>query len=417
MERNHCVWQIEGQSVVLVMLNFYTYKEEIKRAILVRKAALDVSLHLLDWAWLTYGLSQDGREDNSLLREASEGLKSWAFSEDAGLQERDLAPLCLCAYLITDEHDRELLAAKVIDKIKALLEKELTKFSLLNDPEQMFCIIVGGMQGHLSNAECEKLRELARRNSKTGGPVRRVLYTACLLELGVEPDTWDILNEEIGEPEGLVAVIWLHERYKERHGRSVTSLWKSLENMKETITVESVTTEEVPLIPLSNRAIAMLYEAVTQQTQKPDPDMLFDNYPLHPRVREITESLFKKEEYFNAVFEAVKAFNKFIQKETGLSESEIQLVLQAVGSPTAKETMNPKIRFNPLDSSSPDYKSQQNEQRGLSCLAHGIFLAFRHPKGHEPKDTRWIHIDPYEALDQLITISYMMKRIEEAKEK
>jgi hypothetical protein len=56
----------------------------------------------------------------------------------------------------------------------------------------------------------------------------------------------------------------------------------------------------------------------------------------------------------------------------------------------------------------------RNEQAGLALIAEGVFKAFRNPKGHKPKDHPLVELDGYEALDQLVIISFLMKRIEEA---
>jgi hypothetical protein len=62
-----------------------------------------------------------------------------------------------------------------------------------------------------------------------------------------------------------------------------------------------------------------------------------------------------------------------------------------------------------------DTDSGMNEQKGLALICEGIFSAFRNPKAHEPDEDELIKLDPYEALEQLIIIDYLMKRIERAK--
>lgn len=74
----------------------------------------------------------------------------------------------------------------------------------------------------------------------------------------------------------------------------------------------------------------------------------------------------------------------------------------------------PLVLINPLDSTSRDFISQLDEQKGFSSLTMGIFQAFRNPKGHQPKDKNWVGIDAYEALDQLVVISLVMKRLQDA---
>lgn len=98
------------------------------------------------------------------------------------------------------------------------------------------------------------------------------------------------------------------------------------------------------------------------------------------------------------------------QEITGIkNKSEAELV-QA----TMKQIGNPEklvIVFN--DFIHED--SGKNEQAGLTYIAEGIFRAFRNPKGHEPEDHPSLEMGPYEALDQLITIDYIWRRIERAK--
>jgi hypothetical protein len=111
---------------------------------------------------------------------------------------------------------------------------------------------------------------------------------------------------------------------------------------------------------ISISELAMLYEALTRETKTLDPNLLFDTHPLHPRVRGVSESLSKKQEYFNAVFEATKVLNDFLRELTTLQTSETTLVSQSLGDPNTKPT-NPRIKLNPLDPTSHDYGSQQNE--------------------------------------------------------
>jgi len=44
-----------------------------------------------------------------------------------------------------------------------------------------------------------------------------------------------------------------------------------------------------------------------------------------------------------------------------------------------------------------------------------IFKDSSNPKGHKPEDHPLLEMDPYEALDQLIVIDYLWRRIENAK--
>ncbi|HUE83658.1 MAG TPA: TIGR02391 family protein [Pyrinomonadaceae bacterium] len=65
------------------------------------------------------------------------------------------------------------------------------------------------------------------------------------------------------------------------------------------------------------------------------------------------------------------------------------------------------MKFNSLSN-----LADQNEQTGLSLIAQGIATGLRNPKGHQPKAA--IQLGPYEALEQLAVISYLMKRLDAA---
>ncbi|MGB8216271.1 MAG: TIGR02391 family protein [Candidatus Methanoperedens sp.] len=396
----------------MVPVNFHRYREHVRQAIFHRKASLGTEWDPLIAAWMAYALLQDGLDQNPHLSELIQDIERWAQNEEVWNIGRNLGPLCLLGYL---QQLQGLLspenASRLLGQIR-VADSE-SKFSPFRAPEQIFLVAL--LISSLDNApdDAKKLLISIIGNQLNGPLQRRIMFLAAGNELGMEgqlyipPDTSTDAGDVIG-------LIWWHERYGKSEERN--KWWKAFDNISDTISVteESATNETSEIRILSSWEIAMLYEALVKETTKPDPSMLFNLYPLHPRIKSIAEPLFNKEGYFDAIFEATKALNNFIREKTGSHDSETTLVRNVIGDPS-KEIKNPKIKFNPLDLTSPDYKSQQNEQRGLSYLAHGIFFAFRHPKGHEPKDTRWGNITPYEALDQLVVISYLMKRIEEAK--
>jgi uncharacterized protein (TIGR02391 family) len=232
------------------------------------------------------------------------------------------------------------------------------------------------------------------------------------LELSNAPD---IPTSNVPDAGDVIALVWWHERYGDEDEGN--KYWKTFDNISDdlSLTENTAASEARVLRIVSPWEIAMLYEALTKETIHPEPSLLFELYPLHPRIKAITSSLIHKGEFFSAVFEATKALNDFLRESIGSQESETTLVRTAFGDPASREIKDPTIKFNPLDPASPDYRSQQNEQRGLGYLALGVFFAFRHPKGHEPQDTQWGDITAYEALDQLSAISYLMKRIDEAR--
>ncbi len=393
-------------------MNFYQYREQVRQALFQKKASLGADWDPLIAAWLAYALMQDGLDQNPHLLELIQNIERWAQRKDAWEAGRHLGPLCLLAYI---QQRRGLLASeiasRVLERIKAIDPE--SKFSPLRAPEQVFMVALFVSSLGDASKETKNLLISIIKNQLNGPVQRRAMFLAAGNELGLELQLF--MPPDVSLDAGdVIALIWWHERYGKTEEKS--KWWKAFGNVSDTLSIiEGIAANETNEIRIiSPWEIVMLYEALVRETTEPNPSMLFKLYPLHPRIKSIAEPLFNKEEYFDAVFEATKALNDFIRERTGSHDSEINLVKNVIGDPT-KEIKNPKIKFNPLDSTSSDYRSQQNEQRGLSYLAHGIFFAFRHPKGHEPKDTKWGNIAPYEALNQLIVISYLMKRIEESK--
>jgi len=392
--------------MVSVRLNFFSHREEIKRALIAHKESIDPCKYPNEWAWITYAFSKDGKENNPLFEDALNDLTKWALTDTSTSQDRYLAPLSLCCYLAREDKDRKLITEKIISKLDRFFDKDIDKFSVLNVPTQIFCIIVG-IKDRLSDVQRNKLLSICNKNLNTGSTLRRVFFNASILELG-ENKNINLDSKNIdSDPSSIISIIWFHERYGRNSDIDFGNLWKNYENIKEYITLSDSSNHDTRRF-LSIQELTMLYEAISYETQKPDPNMLFDMYVLHERVRNVTESLFKKGEYYNAVFEATKVLNDFIRTKTKLQKSERELIQMAFAG------NNPIIKFNPYDNQSRDFKSQKNEQTGLQLILEGIFSAFRHPKGHEPKDTSWGNIDPYDALAQLAIISYLMKRIDEA---
>ncbi len=398
--------------MVPLRLNFYQYREQVKRAILQRKAALGAKWDPLTAAWLGYALMQDGLDQNPHLLDLIQGLERWAQENIQGMP-RYLGSLCFLCYLQLQRGQRmHEIALKALERIRAIDPD--SKFSPLRAPEQMFLIAL--LVRYLDDTwrEIKDLLMAIVQNQSIGPLQRRIIFSAAGKELGLGSAP-DIPADTVPDAGDVIALVWWHERYGD--GDESSKWWKTFDNISDDLSLsENAAASEVGQVRIvSPWEIALLYEALTKETINPDPSLLFELYPLHPRVKAITRSLFHKGEYFSAAFEATKALNDFLRESTGSQESETTLVRNVFGDPTSREIRDPKIKFNSLDPASPDYRSQQNEQRGLSNLAHGVFFAFRHPKGHEPQDTQWGDITAYEALDQLTVISYLMKRIDEAR--
>jgi len=399
------------------MINFYTYREEVKRSLIRRKEELNIDEYPLDWAWIAYAFNCEDTGGNPLLEPMLEQASRWAISEKALEYDRNIGALGIFCFVLNKAKHRnyEKVNNLILEKLKDLITKKIHKFHPLNDPEIVFGLSIGlgkGLSKEFPNLLFRHFKEGASSESLK----RRLFFTAALIELGAETTITNLLPPADQIPiNDIILAIWFVERYKKytlNFQQIDHALWDIFAKTKEVFSLELHEGEDISRYSvLSNVELAMLYEALVFKTNEPDPNMLFDNYPLYPRIREVSESLYKKGEYFNAVFEATKVLNDFVRNSTGLQESEKILMQKAFGGD------NPPIKFNPMDKASVDFKSQKNEQQGLQLIAEGIFAAFRHPKGHEPKDTHWGKLGPYEALDQLITISYIIARVEQAVQK
>jgi uncharacterized protein (TIGR02391 family) len=398
--------------MVPLRLNFYQYRGQVKRAILRTKAALGAKWDPLTAAWLSYALMQDGLDQNPHLLELIQSLERWAQENIQGMP-RYLGALCFLCYLqLQRGQSMPEIALEVLERIKTLDPD--SKFSPLRASEQMLLIAL--LAGCLDDTwrETKDFLTAIVQNQSIGPLQRRLMFSAAGKELGLN-STPDVPASTVPDAGDVIALVWWHERYGDVNESN--KWWKAFDNISDDISLTDNAVDEMGEVRiLAPWEIAILYEALSKETINPDPTLLFELYPLHSRIKAITRSLFQKGEYFSAVFEATKAFNDFLRESIDLHDSEITLVRNVFGDPASREIRDPKFKFNPLDPASPDYRSQQNEQRGLSNLAHGVFFAFRHPKGHEPQDTQWGDITAYEALDQLVVISYLMKRLDEVRQ-
>lgn len=384
-------------------MNFYRYQEEVKQAIIERITQLDSEWDPFTASWLAYALSQDGIEANPSLFELIKRLALWANENEAWTAHRNLGALCFLGYLLTEmDRGTSEFMARVLEQIEHLNRQGSHKFSPVNDPEQVFpvALLVGFLKEAPKNVK--DLLKKAARERMQGTLKRQILYGAALRELGEVIPVPTPSAEDLNDSGNVIALVWYWERYGEAPGERA-QWWGAFEAIKDGLAFDQNEMREGTRI-LTVSEVALLYEALTRETANPDPNLLFELYPFHPRVREISASLFKNGEYNNAVEEAAKALNAFIQDKTGSRKAEADLVQSVMKS------FPPPLQFNPY----LDTDSGKNEQAGLALIAEGVFKALRNPKAHSPKDIPQVQIDALEALDQLAIISYIFKRVERA---
>lgn len=154
------------------------------------------------------------------------------------------------------------------------------------------------------------------------------------------------------------------------------------------------------------KSIIQRYEIIgmdTIQSQLPKDttelaNFLFDKMQFHPTVVEASKSLFKTQNYAQAILEAFKAVNNFAKQRTGLDLDGKRLMTRVF------DEGDPIIRLNEGST-----QSQRDEREGFKFLFMGAMVGIRNPKAHD----NIAQMDPFRTLEYLGFASLLMKRIEE----
>ncbi len=402
--------------MVPITLDFYELKTKVKKEIRRRIEEISTEDHPVDFSWLLYALQLE--KDDPMSLEKMKELKRWTYSENSGRKDRDLAALSICLYFLKEAEKVENLE-EIIKKIHTLIGKNISrpiikKPNVLNDPGQMFSLSL--VANLLVDSYREKLVEIATKNIN-GSISRKVLFVAAALNFGSDPRELKKVIEVEKPPdriEDIIILLWFFEKYRYyfEFDEEITKCWIKFGK------IHFQAEDEEGNFLLSNRDLALLYEAILSELKEPNPILIFNIYPFNYELRKISEDYFRNKKYSTAVFQAIQKLKEFIEMKSGIQEvSEVNLV---------RKTMNPKkvegpkfvekspeeivIQFNEY----LDQTSGKNEQEGLASIAEGIFKALRHPRGHNPEDHPLVELSPYEALAQLIFIDYLWKRIERA---
>jgi uncharacterized protein (TIGR02391 family) len=112
-----------------------------------------------------------------------------------------------------------------------------------------------------------------------------------------------------------------------------------------------------------------------------------------------------QENYFHAVFEAMKSIAAKIRNLSGLTSDGSQLIQDgfAFGA-----TGTPLLAINSLGS-----ETEKGEQRGFANLLTGLFGTIRNPLAHTPK-VEW-DMSEQDALDILTTASLVHRKLDKAR--
>jgi len=391
----------------MVPINFHRYRQELKQALLAHKERLSSEWDAFIAAWTAYALSQEGIQDNAPLEELAATLQRWIGEDQSWEHHRNLGPLAFSCWLT-----RQMGKPCDVTVVRRLWSglrsmRADNKLSVLRDCEQVFLLALGlsAVEGTAISADEAKARlaEVAKQEVEKSTLRRRVLYAAALREMGESVSVQGQGPQDAGD---MIALVWWAERYGD--GQKKREQWCRFASVKDMIAVDTKEAGETQRI-LSVPELAMLYEAVCHEAFQPDLMLVFENFPFHPKVRAIAQEYFQNEKYVTAVFEACKKLNEVIQEKSGVKDSDevklVQSTMKQVGDATKL-----KIKFNNF----LHERSGRDEQAGLALICEGVFKAFRNPKGHKPEDHPIVQIGPKEALYQLVVVSYLMERVEEA---
>ncbi|MEM4721014.1 MAG: TIGR02391 family protein [Candidatus Methanomethylicaceae archaeon] len=374
--------------------SFGDYKTELKRAILNHPSLENPEERIYEASWLSYALSTEGKNNNHTFLQLLKRIEKWAKNCSV-TSSRDIGPLSLVGYLLPDGEGKAF-STKVSDILERIKRMPDTKWSPLNEPTLIFAVSLFAKL-YASNIKDRLVDTITK---SLHGPLwRRLLLQASLVELGVRTPSQPA-DKPVDERD-IIILVWFAERYLPRLGKS--SYWERFASIKDSLTTSEKDAESLRLLDAVE--LALLYEAINRQAEEPDPLVLFRNYPFEPEIQAV-EKLFANEQYGKAIEEASLKLKEVIERISGERGDDETALLDKTIRPD-----NPILKFNDY----LDQKSGKNEQSGLYNIAKGIFLAFRNPPAHIASGHPLIAMEAREALDKLIIINYLVRRVKQSK--
>jgi uncharacterized protein (TIGR02391 family) len=124
---------------------------------------------------------------------------------------------------------------------------------------------------------------------------------------------------------------------------------------------------------------------------------------VHADVLRFCKAELLEENYFHAVFEAMKSVTAKIRMRSGLTGDGCDLVHDAFG----QKYGDPLVAINPFQT-----ETQRGEQNGFMNLLKGLYGTIRNPLAHDPK-VEW-EMTEQDALDILTMISLVHRKLDQA---
>ncbi len=128
------------------------------------------------------------------------------------------------------------------------------------------------------------------------------------------------------------------------------------------------------------------------------------NRKVHEDVLKFCKAELLDENYFHAVFEAMKSIAAKIRVLSGLRTDGADLVQEAFA---LGKTMSPVLAINNLST-----ETDEGEQRGFANLLIGLFGTIRNPLAHNRK-VEW-DMSEQDALDIMTTASLVHRKLDQA---
>jgi len=119
---------------------------------------------------------------------------------------------------------------------------------------------------------------------------------------------------------------------------------------------------------------------------------------FHHQIQIHCKYLFQQQNYFHAVFEASKVYNRYVQSKSKNDRDGVDLMMNVLST-------SGNLKLN-----SGRSRSEQNIQDGIKFLSAGLMQAMRNPTAHEPA-LDW-PIEKHDCLDMLSFISYLFRQID-----
>lgn len=125
----------------------------------------------------------------------------------------------------------------------------------------------------------------------------------------------------------------------------------------------------------------------------------FFSRAMHPQIVGHCKRLFAQGNYFHAVFEACKVYNKQVQEKSQTNFDGQDLMMQVWG-----------CEKGVLKITKCQTQTDRNVQDGVKFLSAGLMAAMRNPTAHEPA-LDW-PIDKQDCLDMLSFISFLFRKLD-----